>query len=197
MPIPRVTIDSDKYHIYLKYYLKGEHYNPKISHTRSDSTKAEWILHQYHWEQRKIHEEPALIISRRFKTHYFVYEIQREYRNPDNEQEFLELECSDYIHYKEIWRCFYQPENMAKLDLNPPVEDLIEYTGNLFLFPYQTLEDLIRNNIIMGWRREEIVASINKMLKLNPEVFSEYERERVEHLRQLVKQNSVALSLTS
>ncbi|MDF5725203.1 MAG: hypothetical protein PUP91_33080, partial [Rhizonema sp. PD37] len=68
MPIPRVKIDSDKSHIYLKYYLKGEQYNPKISHTRSDNTKVEWILNQYHWEQRKIHEEPALILEFRLSS---------------------------------------------------------------------------------------------------------------------------------
>ena len=193
MPIPRVKIDSDKSHIYLKNYLKGEQYNPKISHTRSDSTKVEWILNQYHWEQRKIHEEPALIISRRFKTHYFVYEIHKQFRNPDNEQEFLELECSNYIKYKEIWRCYYKTEHIDKLDLNPLVEDLVEHTGNLFLFPYQTLEDLIRNNIIMGWKREEIVASIHNLLKLNSELLSEYEKERVEQIKHWVSQNPEAL----
>ncbi|MDF5732799.1 MAG: hypothetical protein PUP92_33610 [Rhizonema sp. PD38] len=191
MPIPQIAQDdfiSNEPLVYLKYYLWGTGYNPDMSHIGGNET-IEWVLNHYYSRQKIIKEEPTRIVSRIFQTHYFVYEVNRETRNKENDLEFVELECTHYRKFKEIWRCFFRPQQKDVLDLNPRVDEVVNPLGNFFTFPYKDLEGLIANNIIQGWTKDEVIASIHNLLNLNIEELTSFEREKVKHLRELVNQN--------
>jgi hypothetical protein len=188
MPIPQTTkFLSEGYLICQKYYLHGQRYNPEMTSLNAEDTELEQVLNNYIWEQRKISEKPYEIKYRHIKTHYLVYEVQKETRNSENELEFRELECAYNVRFKEIWRCFYKSQNILHPDSERIVED-VKKLGDFFLFSYKSLDDLIRNNMILGWTREEVIAAIHNLLESDLDNLLDHEREKIEQLRQWVNQ---------
>ncbi|MDF5728919.1 MAG: hypothetical protein PUP92_13055 [Rhizonema sp. PD38] len=193
MPIPQTTEFSLDFLICRKYYLFGQRYNPEMTALDSESAQVEHILNNYIWEQRKISELPHKITYRHIKTHYLTYSVLPETRNSENELEFRELENAYSVKFKEIWRCFYKPQNVLHPDSSSRIED-IKNLGNFFLFPYKDLEGLIRNNMIQGWKKEEVIASIHNLLESNLDDLLNHEREKIEQLRRWVNQNPEVLA---
>ncbi|OKH14811.1 hypothetical protein NIES592_08010 [Fischerella major NIES-592] len=138
------------------------------------------------WKQIVLEATPLFTKERSFKTPYFVYEVQRESRNPSNEQEFLELESESKSPFVEIWRCFY---DVRKQGFEPVRIDLINLDP-LFHYNYQTLEHFISGFMSTGcWTHEEVIASIHKLLSSNPNDFFEHDQQKIERLREIIAQN--------